>query len=356
MKILHLLDIPWWSGLSSYAFDCIQAHSESGHSVLLVCEKDGLPHQQAEALGIETISIGSRKSRHALANWIRTGAAISSFSPDWIVAHTGSTHWIAWSWGKMKGIPVVRTRATAQSAKSGPINRGLYAATQRIVVGSEKLARECRAQFGLDDTVQVAEPPVEAAQRPASTGSAQKFGMLARLDPIKGHSVFLKAAKILKDSHPGSEFSLAGPEENIRWPDLLRECRDLRLEGISYEGFLERSKIWNFMSGCTAGVIASLGSEEISRALLEWMAMGKPVIATRVGCIPEVMEDGKNGFIVPPGDPAALADRMKFLLENPAQAAQMGENNRKLCTERFSRKTFRSAWEKILASPKAVKI
>jgi glycosyltransferase involved in cell wall biosynthesis len=352
MKILHLLDIPWWSGLSAYAFDCIQAHSDSGHSVLLACEKDGLPHKQAQALGLNTVSIGSRKSRHAPGNWLQTGSAIGSFAPDWIVAHTGSTHWMAWSWGRLKGIPVIRTRATAQSAKSGAINRGLYAKTQRIVVGSEKLARECRAQFGLGDTVQVAEPPVEIPQAPSSV-SGKKFGMLARLDPVKGHSVFLKAAKRLRESHPDSEFGLAGPEENIRWPDLLRECRELRLEGVSYEGFLERSKIWGFMSGCTAGVIASLGSEEISRALLEWMAMGKPVIASKVGCIPEILEDGKNGFIVPPGDSGALADRMKFLLENPAQAAQMGENNRKLCAERFSRKAFRSAWDRILTSPKA---
>jgi glycosyltransferase involved in cell wall biosynthesis len=65
------------------------------------------------------------------------------------------------------------------------------------------------------------------------------------------------------------------------------------------------------------------------------MACGKPVVASRVGGLPDQIIDGYNGFLVPPRDPKALADRILYLLENPSEARRMGLNGRKLAVERF---------------------
>lgn len=347
MKILHLIDIPWWSGLSSYAFDCIQAQADSGHQTVLACAEDSLPHRRARERGIETFAIGGRKAWEAPGNWWSVGDLLSRLKPDWIVAHTGSTHWIAWTWGRALGIPVIRTRATAQRAKSGWVNRRLYADTRWVVTGSEKLADECRNALRLDGSVRVAEPPVDAPASKGASPSGPRFGILARLDPVKGHSVFLRAAGEVRAALPDAEFHLAGPEENVRWPELLRQCRGLGLDRVYYHGFLDGPRVWDFIAGCSAGVIASLGSEEISRALLEWMAMGKPVVAARVGCIPEILDE-RGGFLVPSGDAGALAAGLKTLAERPDLAARMGEENRRLCRERFSRARFRETWDGLL--------
>jgi glycosyltransferase involved in cell wall biosynthesis len=65
------------------------------------------------------------------------------------------------------------------------------------------------------------------------------------------------------------------------------------------------------------------------------MACGKPVVASRVGGLPDQVIDGYNGFLVPPRDPRALADRILHLLENPSEARRMGLNGRRLVEERF---------------------
>jgi glycosyltransferase involved in cell wall biosynthesis len=76
--------------------------------------------------------------------------------------------------------------------------------------------------------------------------------------------------------------------------------------------------------------------ELLGQTLLEGMACGRPVICTRVASMPEIVEDGRSGFIVPPNDPAALADRIKWLREHPAEAAAMGVAARQRVLDKFT--------------------
>lgn len=76
-------------------------------------------------------------------------------------------------------------------------------------------------------------------------------------------------------------------------------------------------------------------SEGFSRAILEAMAAGLPMVVTRVGAVPDIVEDGVTGFIIEPGDVAALNDRIKRLLEDPALRARMGAAAREYCRTRF---------------------
>lgn len=75
--------------------------------------------------------------------------------------------------------------------------------------------------------------------------------------------------------------------------------------------------------------------------LLEGMAMGKPVIASRIKLIGDFIKDGWNGFLVRPGDPEHMRDRIKFLLDNPDEARRIGENARRTVEERFTLDHFR---------------
>jgi glycosyltransferase involved in cell wall biosynthesis len=104
------------------------------------------------------------------------------------------------------------------------------------------------------------------------------------------------------------------------------------------------------IAGCDVYVLPSY-REGMPVSILEAMAAGKPVVATRVGAIPEIIEDGVNGFLVPPGDVGGLADRIAMLLGDAALRRELGRNNRAKVEESFSTpavvETLLSVYERV---------
>jgi glycosyltransferase involved in cell wall biosynthesis len=146
-------------------------------------------------------------------------------------------------------------------------------------------------------------------------------GIIARMDPVKGHAVLLDAALTLKPQVPGLVVACAG-----EGPELMRLNWRLKPQGLDgVVRLLGRvPDRWAFIGACRIGVVASIGSEAVSRAALEWMAAGRPLVATRVGGIPDLVAHGTTGLLVPPGDADALAAAVKSLLDDPERAAAMG--------------------------------
>src|SRR3989338_3801693 len=206
MKILHLIDIPWWSGLASYALDCMSAQAEMGHKVFLLCEKKSLSSRRAALIGFPFSTIGGRYFWRAPGNFIRIGLRLILKRPQVIVAHTGSTHWIAVFWGRLLGIPVVRTRAISRRIKSGVIGRLVYRNTSCVVAASERLKEECIGHLPIkwNGKIRVLLPPVEnpRLETPgpfkAQVPQNYRIGVLARLDPKKGHFKILESFRKLQ--------------------------------------------------------------------------------------------------------------------------------------------------------------
>jgi L-malate glycosyltransferase len=159
-------------------------------------------------------------------------------------------------------------------------------------------------------------------------------GNVAHIRPEKGHEYLVRAAKLVLDRCPDVTFLIVGREKingEIRRLEDLTEKLGIR-ERVIFTGF--REDVFDLIRIFDLFVLPSL-FEGLSVALLEAMSMGKPAIATSVGGIPEVIEDGFNGFLVPPKNPEALAERISQLLQDHALRSKMSQNAAQVVRERF---------------------
>lgn len=168
--------------------------------------------------------------------------------------------------------------------------------------------------------------------------------VLARLTRLKGVEYFLRAAAIVAKRVQEARFLIVGDSvyrdgtqvfgDGAYRTELERYADRLGLgQRVVFTGF--RLDIPDLLSEVAVSVLPSL-SEGLSNVLLESMAAGVPVVATKVGGNPEAVEDGATGLLVPPRDAGALADAICLLLENPAVASGFGQAGRQRVAEHFS--------------------
>ncbi|HEU4364345.1 MAG TPA: glycosyltransferase, partial [Candidatus Krumholzibacteria bacterium] len=163
------------------------------------------------------------------------------------------------------------------------------------------------------------------------TDSAPVAGIVARLTAAKDHVNLFDAFVRLRDSHPEARCVVVGDGE-LR-ADLERAVRERRLTGsVSLIG--RRDDVADVLAAFDVFVLSS-STEGLALTLLEAMAAGLPVVATRVGGNPEVVEDGRSGSLVPPRDAAALAVALGRMLDDREKARRMGSAGRERCRERF---------------------
>ena len=158
------------------------------------------------------------------------------------------------------------------------------------------------------------------------------IGTLGRLTPVKGIPYLLQAAKILVRGGANVKVLIVG-EGSIR-QDLLMQTQDLGIsDNVVFLGHREDTDI--LLQAMDIFVLPSL-SEGIPMALLEAMAACRPIVASRVGGIPEIIEEGVDGYLVEPMDVDNLAERCRRLIESPDVARYMGEQGRKRVERDFS--------------------
>jgi glycosyltransferase involved in cell wall biosynthesis len=149
---------------------------------------------------------------------------------------------------------------------------------------------------------------------------------------VKGHEMFLRAAKRVKSCFESVAFVIAGEGELI---DSLRLKAEELLIGEDVH-FLGRCTRIPELLGVSDICVLSSVSEGFSNAILEYMAAGKPVVATRVGGAHEAVVDGETGYLVKSGDEETMSERLLQLLRNTAIAEKFGREARKVAEERFS--------------------
>jgi sugar transferase (PEP-CTERM/EpsH1 system associated) len=161
-------------------------------------------------------------------------------------------------------------------------------------------------------------------------------GTVGRLEPVKDPLTLFRAFLCLLEMLPEAR----GHLRLVAIGDgaLMEEGRAiLRKGGAESQAWIpgERSDVPELLRGLDLFVLPSL-REGISNTILEAMATGLPVVATRVGGNPELVEEGRTGALVPPGSPEALANAIREFIDRPERLHTQGQAGRKRVEERFS--------------------
>lgn len=161
---------------------------------------------------------------------------------------------------------------------------------------------------------------------------AVTFIMVARLLRDKGVREYVEAARILRRTHPDARFILVGGHDANPAAIALSEVESWVAEGlIEWPGHTD---VRPWLAKADVFVLPSY-REGLPRSTQEAMALGRPVVTTDVPGCRETVIDGRNGFLVPPRDPTALAAAMRRFLDDPTLIAPMGAESRRIAEERF---------------------
>jgi glycosyltransferase involved in cell wall biosynthesis len=197
-------------------------------------------------------------------------------------------------------------------------------------------------------------PSVAAKQRGLPSVAAKQRGLpsvaakqrrrvitVANLRPEKNHETLIAAADLLSADFPDVEFQIVG--DGVRRPELEALVRSRRVDDrVSFLG--HREDVGRLLSEASIFVLPSR-SEAFPNGAIEAMAAGLPVVASAVGGLLDLIDHGRTGLLVEPGNPTALADALRRLLTNPAAAAQIGERARADVQQRYSFERMVKAFE-----------
>jgi glycosyltransferase involved in cell wall biosynthesis len=170
------------------------------------------------------------------------------------------------------------------------------------------------------------------------------LGIAASLTPNKGHTCLLRAEKEISAVFPSSKVLIIGDGDCRQ--KLEQEAAALGIASrVIFTG--RRSDIFDLLSVIDIAVLPTLEREGLGVFLIEAMAMAKPVVASRIGGIPEVVSDGVNGVLVGPGDSAGLAAALIGLIKDPERRRAMGGEGRKIFNARFTARHMTGAVENL---------
>jgi glycosyltransferase involved in cell wall biosynthesis len=249
-----------------------------------------------------------------------------------------------------------RRESAVRSAKQRFVERSAYRLAHKVVANCEEVRRQVIAEGVAADKVVTLYNGIDPSRFRSDDHNREeslaRFGLNSQpprrfitilanmrahfLEPkpvcLKDHPTFLRAAKRVREVVPDAAFLIAGEGE------LLEETRALAATlGLENDVFfLGRCEhVSNLLSLSYACVLSST-AEGFSNSILEYMAAGRPVVATKVGGAGEAVLEGETGYLVDAGDDRLMATRLIELLQRPDSAQAMGEFGRRVVVEKFS--------------------
>ena len=355
MFSLHIDTARTWRGGQNQVLATVLGLRSLGHRTLLVAHSNGELRRRAEE-GLDLVSLAPKTEMDLSAAW-RLSRILKQLTPD--VVHAHDPHGVA-----MAGLalsmstrlvkpPLVAARRVDFHLRGSSLSRWKYRQVDCFICASEAIrqmligdgvpaGRTVTVHEGIDLEHVDAATPASLHEELWLPHHAPIVGNVAALVPHKGQRHLIEAARLVLPQVPDARFVIAG-EGELR-PALERQIKEHHLEKhVLLAGF--RPDVLSLHKAFDIFVMSSV-TEGLGTSLLDAMAAGKPVVATRAGGIPEVVVDGETGFLVPPRDHAAMATAIVKLLKDDGLRRRMGEAGRtRACTmfsaERMVKETLR---------------
>ena len=352
MFSLHIDTARTWRGGQNQVLLTVNGLRAIGHRAALVAHPGGELRRRA-AEGLELIPIAPRTEMDLSAAW-KLSRLVKRLAPDVIHAH--DPHGIAMASlalslgagaaaaaGGARTPVLVASRRVDFHLKGNSFSRWKYRQVDCFIAASEAIRqmlvadgipedRTVTVHEGIDVEHVLAAPAVNVHEAFFLPHGAPVVGNVAALVPHKGQRYLVEAAHQVVQQLPDARFVILGEGD-------LREG----LEKLVHEHHLQKHVLLpgfrTDVLGCIKGfdlLAMSSVTEGLGTSLLDAMACARPIVATTAGGIPEIVEDGVNGLLVPPRDQAALAGAIVRALNDAALRRRMGEAGFARVNERFT--------------------
>ena len=345
MFSLHIDTAKTWRGGQNQVLVTVLGMRAVGHRAMLVAHPRGELRSRAEE-GLEFLPLAPMTEMDLSAAW-RLSRAIQQLHPDVIHAHDPHGVAMAALALSMSTMPVkpplVASRRVDFHLRGSALSRWKYRQVDCFICASEAIrtmligdgidaARAVTVHEGIDLGHVAAAPPAPLHEELWLPHGSPVVGNVAALVAHKGQKHLIEAAALVVRQVPDARFVIAG-EGELR-ESLEHQIKHLGLEKhVVLAGF--RPDILSVHKAFDIFVMSSV-TEGLGTSVLDAMACGRPVVGTRAGGIPEVIEDGVTGILVPPRDHHAMADAIVTLLKDPGLRERMGSAGLSLADASFS--------------------
>lgn len=345
MRILHTIPGRNWGGMEHRTIEQVRWLVGHGHAVWLAAPEDGEPYGRAKALGLPVVPMNfDRPWRLSTVKALR--AFVRDNKVDVIDAHV--TRDAKAALACLDLCAVVRSRHVNQYLKPSFARRWQWRLSDHVITVAE-CTRQDLVRDGIIDAKRsrsiggwaderffdLPDPVATRARLRAEIGiapGATTVVCVGMLRPDKGQNFLLDALTLLKARGLELTLVLAGSAtaESAEYEaGLKRQSAGMAVHFLGY-----RDDVSELMQMADLVVIPSL-TEAQPRVAVQAFATGRPVVASAVGGVPEIVHDGETGWLVPPGQPQVLADAIARVVQNPAEAAKVSDGARRLAESRM---------------------
>ena len=322
---------------------------------LATLNSDGPLRTEAQSLvtGISSYPLTSFYNKKAFVQLRKFAAYLRENDIDLVQSHDFYTNIFGMTAGFIAGVPVrIASRRETNCMRSRAqliTQRMAYTLAHHVIANSEAVRKKLIDEGVRRKRITVIHNGIDTTR--LETRAASRYESLKQVGAsaacgfhrlvtivanmrheVKDYPMFLRAAQLVKHSVPGTAFLLAGEGRLRSSIESLAEELGLR-ESVFFLGRCE--KIAHLLNASDVCVLSSK-AEGFSNSIIEYMAAGRPVVATNVGGAAEAIIEGETGYLVDSGDYIAMAKRLVSLLQNPATARAMGQKGKQRTEQNFS--------------------
>ena len=343
VAILVLLFPPKWVAGTEIATYNIAKHlAKRGHEVHVITSLDeGLPKESIEqSFYVHRIKIPQMRFLGIVVFWLKALPLLKRLKPDMVHGQSTTMGIVGFLAKKLLKKPyTVYARGSEVYLPwlfKTPISKLVLRRADVVIALTEDMKTEMQKIYSRDvavipngiDLESYEDLPTKEAsrQRLALNNNDKIILFVGTLRPVKGLKYLIQAMNMVRQKDTKARLMLIGyGEERQSLEGLVKEL-DLG-DRVTFVGKVPNEKVPEYMAASDIFVLPSL-SEGFPVVILEAMASGLPIVATKVGGLPEIVKDGENGFLVKPRGPEELADKVLALLENEELRRGMIRNNR----------------------------